>query len=200
MNFKQSLIKITFELYLKYGVKSVTMDDISKKLGISKKTIYSCVKNKEDLINATLESYLKKDQQDIKYIHQNSNDAIDEMVNITKHVLVFLRHMTPSLIYDLKKYYPLAWKKVENQHFTFIQQIINNNLERGQKEGLYREDMDIDVIAKLYVTKSHSITNEDDFPLTKYDRISLFKEMIAYHLYGIVSDLGRTKLKDISLN
>jgi AcrR family transcriptional regulator len=142
MNVKENLVSTAFDLFLKYGIKSVSMDDISRKLGISKKTIYSVINTKDELIDDVLISHLQKDKCDIKSILDQSHDAIDEMVRITRHILTFISSMTPSIIYDLKKYHPQAWNKIEKEHFSFIQQTIYNNLIRGQKEGLYRMDFD----------------------------------------------------------
>jgi AcrR family transcriptional regulator len=131
MKLKDNLVSTAFELFLKYGIKSVSMDDISRKLGISKKTIYSVVNTKEELT-----------------------------------------------------------------HFTFIERTIYANLQRGQKEGLYRQDFDPMIISKLYVLKSTSIADQDKFPAEAFDRLTLFKEMVRYHLRGIVSEKG-AKLFDL---
>ena len=192
MKLKDNLVSTAFELFLKYGIKSVSMDDISRKLGISKKTIYSVVNTKEELIDDVLSTHLEKDECDIQSILNQSRDAIDEMVNVTKHVAIFLKQMTPSLIYDLKKYYPVFWSKIESTHFTFIERTIYANLQRGQKEGLYRQDFDPMIISKLYVLKSTSIADQDKFPAEAFDRLTLFKEMVRYHLRGIVSEKGAT--------
>lgn len=196
MKLKDNLVSTAFELFLKYGIKSVSMDDISRKLGISKKTIYSVVNTKEELIDDVLSIHLEKDECDIQSILNQSRDAIDEMVNVTKHVAIFLKQMTPSLIYDLKKYYPVFWSKIESTHFTFIERTIYANLQRGQKEGLYRQDFDPMIISKLYVLKSTSIADQDKFPAEAFDRLTLFKEMVRYHLRGIVSEKG-AKLFDL---
>jgi TetR/AcrR family transcriptional regulator, cholesterol catabolism regulator len=190
MFVKDTLLSCAFELFLKYGIKSVSMDDISRKMGISKKTIYNFVATKDDLIASVLEKHLQKDACDIKKIYTESTDAVDEMVNITKHVLTFLRTMTPSIIYDLKKYHPQSWEKIETVHFTFIEQTIFNNIIRGQKEGLYRLDVEPEIIAKLYVCKSTAISDQDKFPIDDFDKVLLFKEMVRYHLYGIASEKG----------
>ena len=190
MNIEDNLVSTAFDLFLKYGIKSVSMDDISRKLGISKKTIYSVINTKDELIDDVLSTHLRKDECDIKSILDESHDAIDEMVNVTKHVAIFLKQMTPSLIYDLKKYYPVFWSKIESKHFTFIESTIYANLVRGQKEGLYRQDFDPLIISKLYVLKSTSIADQDKFPSEDFDRVSLFKEMVRYHLHGIVSEKG----------
>ena len=190
MNLKDTLLTTTFELFLKYGIKSVSMDDISRKLGISKKTIYLFVSTKEDLIQDVIDIQLKKDEKDIKNILDKSEDAIDEMINIAKHALTFLRQMTPSLIYDLKKYHSQSWEKIETLHFAFIEKTILNNLQRGQVEGYYRQDFEPKIISKLYVYTSTTIADQDKFQIDDFDRVLLFKEMIRYHLRGIVSEKG----------
>lgn len=199
MNVKENLVSTAFDLFLKYGIKSVSMDDISRKLGISKKTIYSVINTKDELIDDVLISHLQKDKCDIKSILDQSHDAIDEMVRITRHILAFISSMTPSIIYDLKKYHPQAWNKIEKEHFSFIQQTIYNNLIRGQKEGLYRKDFDPRIIAMLYVNKSHAIVDEDRFPLDSFDKIKLVKEMIFYHLHGIVSEKGKEIIVNVNI-
>ncbi len=166
------------------------MDDISRKLGVSKKTIYACVENKESLISDIVDNHIASDELEIIKITNKSIDAIDEMVNISQHILTFLCDMTPSLVFDLKKYHPELWAKVEKQHFTFIENTIHNNLVRGQKEGLYRKNFDAKIVSKLYVAKSNCIVDADNFPIATYNRVTLFKEMISYHLHGVVSPEG----------
>jgi AcrR family transcriptional regulator len=190
MNIKDTLISAAFELFLKYGIKSVSMDDISKKVGMSKKTIYHFIQNKDELVSDVLDKRLKKDECTVEEILKNSENAIAEMVNVTRHILAFIRGMTPSILHDLKKYHPKAWEIIETRHFLFIENTIYNNLIRGQNEGLYRADFDPTIISKLYVSKSTALTDEDKFPLDQFDRIKLFKEMIMYHLSGIASEEG----------
>lgn len=200
MDLKQKILLSAFDTFLQYGIKSVSMDDLSRNLGISKKTIYNFIDNKGKLVEETLMNYLQKDQSEINDIIENSSDAIDSMVKIAKHILLFLRKMQPTLIYDLKKYYPNSWKMVEDQHFGFIYGVIKNNILRGQHEGLYLENIHADIIAKLYTAKSHAISDEKMFPLEEYQRATLFEEKIKYHMRGIVSDLGSHKLKELNLN
>lgn len=190
MNLKESLLASAHDLFMKYGIKSVSMDDISKRLGVSKKTIYSCVATKDDLIASVLDKHLEKDECEIKKILSESSDAIDEMVNITRHLITFLSNMTPSIIYDLKKYHPISWGKIETSHFSFIEKTILENLNRGQNEGLYRHDINPKILSKLYVLKSTAIADHEKFPIEDFDRVSLILEVIKYHLYGIVSDKG----------
>lgn len=199
MNIKDKLFLTTFDLFLKYGVKSVSMDDICRKLGISKKTVYTVIENKKDLIEKVIRLHIEKDEADINAIVAKSDSAIDEMANIGRHVIAFLRMMKPSLIYDLQKYYPQAWELIEEQHYSFIYRTIKANLERGQEEGLYLNNFDPEIIAKLYVEKTHCIANEEHFPSSSYSRPKLFEELFMYHMRGISSAKGLVLLQEIEI-
>ena len=179
MNYKEEILKKTFDLVMKYGIKSVSMDDISKSIGISKKTIYQFFENKRSLIEEVIDDHIKEDEQIIAQIVDKSQNAIDEIIDIARHVLSFLKGMSPSMMFDTQKYYPRIWEKVETQHFKFIQDIIKTNIERGQKEGLYNDDLNSDIISKIYVKQTLTMADEETFPSSEYERSELFKTFIT---------------------
>jgi AcrR family transcriptional regulator len=197
MNIANQIIQAAFDLFMKYGVRSVSMDDLANQLGMSKKTIYGAFESKETLIQKVINRHLQSDQKNIQHITANANDAIEEMFAISQHVLQSIMQIKPSLIFDLKKFYPMCWELIEKEHFAFIKNTIEQNIVRGQAEGLYRQEINADIIAKLYVGKSNSIVNPEIFPITEYDLAALIKEMWTYHLNGIVSEAGKAKLKSI---
>lgn len=199
MTIKDKLFAAAFDLYMKYGVKSVSMDDICRHLGVSKKTLYTIIDSKGDLIQKTIDLHIKKDEEDIAQITQNSDTAIDEMITIGRHILQFLRAMKPSLIYDLKKYYPQSWKSIEDKHYNFIYKTVKTNLIRGQNEGLYLSTFNPEIIAQLYVEKSHCVADEENFPSNKFSRFELFQEMLLYHMRGIISAEGQKVLDNLEL-
>ncbi|MCE2789703.1 MAG: TetR/AcrR family transcriptional regulator [Saprospiraceae bacterium] len=194
MNLKDRVFSAALQLFLKYGIKSVSMDDICQNLAISKKTIYHFIQNKEELVSKAIEKRMALDERNIKKILTKSQDAIDEMVNITQYAITMLKEMTPALIYDLKKYHPEIWKKVDKTHISFIEDVIYKNLVRGQEEGIYRPDFDPFVVARLYMSKTTSIVDSEQFSTSEFETIQLIKEMIMYHLHGIVSDSGKIVL------
>jgi AcrR family transcriptional regulator len=194
MNVKDRLLSAALELFLKYGIKSVSMDDICGSMAISKKTVYHFIQTKEELVSKALDKRMAIDERNIHKILGSSIDAIDEMVNISQYAINMLKQMTPALIYDLKKYHPEIWKKVDKKHFSFIEGVIHKNLLRGQKEGIYRTDFDSLVVAKLYMSKTTSIIDDAVFSSSEFESIELIKEMIMYHLHGIVSENGNTLL------
>ncbi len=187
------------ELFMQYGIKSVSMDDIASKLGISKKTIYNYIENKNDLVNKIISRYTREDEEIFQSMAQTSENAIDEMINISRHVLKFLRSMKPSLIYDLKKYYRESWNLIEMEHFSFIKETIKENIERGIKEGLYRKNINAEIIARFYSQLAQGVSDENIFPLNEFTRVELFEENVCYHMHGIVNDAGRIKIKNMEL-
>ena len=197
MDLQEQLIHVATDLFLKYGIKSISMEDISRQMGISKKTLYSIIESKSDLVRMILERHLMQNERDLKSILDSSKDAIDEMLQMSTHILNFITHMSPSIIYDLQKYHPQCWKMIQDDKETHVSTRIYNNLVRGQGEMLYRTDFNPAIITRLYINKATSITDQRVFPLIEFDRALLFKEITKYHLFGIISEKG---LKSILRN
>lgn len=197
MDGKQKIIETSFSLFLKYGIKSVSMDDIAQNIGISKKTIYKHFENKEDLVRHILVNHIEQDESAISAIRKSSENAIDEIVIIGRHVLRFLRGVSPTILFDLKKYYSSLWNKYENMHFSYIRMVIHENIIRGQEEGYYHRDIDPEIVSKLYLRLSRSIADETDFPLELYDRDVLFQSLITYHIRALLSSDGREIAQEI---
>ena len=177
-------------LFLRYGIKSVSMDDIARELGISKKTLYQAVENKKDLLMQVIQAHVAAELEEMNTIQDEATDAIDEMLRVTQYVLPTLRQMSPTVIYDLQKYYQEVWQLIEGFHNENIFKMIKTNLERGISEGIYRDDFNADIVAKLYVGKTVLVIDEDLFPLKNYNKENLFKEYIKYHIRGIASAKG----------
>ncbi len=190
MNQKQQILEKAEELYLKIGIKSVSMDDLARSLGVSKKTLYQYVENKNDLVSQIIECHINEEIEAVTEILKNSDNAIDEMLQVAKYVLNQLRKLSPTAVYDLKKYYRDCWETIEKHNQFFVYNNIKTNIERGQKEGIYRNDVSADIIAKLYVSQNFLIVDEDLFPLKEYDREKLFNQFITYHIRGIASPKG----------
>ena len=197
MNQKQQILEKAEELYLKIGIKSVSMDDLARSLGISKKTLYQYVENKNDLVSQVLQSHIDEEKEVATEILQNSDNAIDEILKVAKYVLSQLRKLSPTVVYDLKKYYRNCWEIIEKHNQFFVYNNIKSNIERGQKEGIYRKDINADIIAKLYISPNFLIVDEDLFPLREYDREKLFNQFILYHIRGIACPKGLEILDEL---
>jgi AcrR family transcriptional regulator len=184
---------------MNYGVKSISMDDIASDIGISKKTIYKHFSTKDRLINITLTHFLKKEKKTVARIHENSENAVEEIILIGRHIIKMARSLKPTLVFDLKKYHSKNWQLIEEHHTEFIKQVITDNLERGIQEGLFRSDLKPEVISRLYVAKSLLIANDTNFTVFKLGLDDLFKEHLLYHLYGVLSEEGLKLVKKYEL-
>ena len=187
---KQQVLDKSKSLFMRYGIKSVTMDDIAREMGISKKTLYQVVENKSDLIEQIFQCHIEEEKRDIDQICEEAGDAVEEMLRIADYVLRKLREMPPAAMYDLRKYYRGTWKQVEALHQRYIYQLIRDNLERGMAQGVYRRSLDPDIIAKIYVGKASLVADEETFPLSDYNIAELFQQYIYYHIHGIASPKG----------
>lgn len=196
MELRDKIISQSETLFMRYGIKSVTMDDIARHIGVSKKTLYQFVENKADLIQQIFEVHIKEEKEALAVLSTDSKNALEEILGLAKMVIQELREMSPKVMYDLQKYYRESWQMMQSLHEGHIYQIIKANLERGMEEGLYRRDLNADIIAKLYVGKNSLVVDEDIFPLKYYKKENLYKQYIAYHIHGIASPKGLELLKE----
>lgn len=190
MDIKQQILNKSTALFMRYGIKSITMDDIARELGISKKTLYQYVENKSDLIGQIFQEKIRTEKQCMSDIREAATDAVDEILRIARYVIEELRQMSPTTMYDLRKYYRSTWRQMEALHQRHIYQLIRENLERGQAEGLYRQNLDVDIVAKLYVAKTSIVVDEELFPTQQYNIERLFEEYMMYHIHGVASAKG----------
>ena len=173
------------------------MDDIAKLLGISKKTIYAHVENKKDLVLAAVRIFIKEEHTIITSLSEKSINAIDEMVALSKQTIELVKIMKPTLTYDLKKYYSEIWLVIETEYFSFIEEIIKNNVTRGISEGFFRKDLNPAIISKLYLGMAHLVSSETFVKTNTYPLKDMYKGMINYHLHGIINEKGRNELNTI---
>ena len=194
MNPKAEVFEKIDHLFQQYGIKSVSMDDISRTLGISKKTLYTYVDSKDDLVNKVMKMYLSEDQSTCKFILTETNNSIEEIIQIANHVNERLAELNPSLIYDMIKYYPSIWNKFQQHKETFIYQMIYDNIENGKNQGLYMDDVNSEVIAKIYINKIEIFLENKVFPQSEYNLVEVYSEFIKYHIRGICSLKGHKVL------
>jgi len=191
MKEPEKIISVATELFFRYGIKSISMDDLSKELGMSKKTIYLYVENKKDLVMQTIEDHISKSTSQISLLFKDQSlNAIDQLMEVAKINHAISRKLNPSLVFDLKKYYKNCWAVIENHHDGFIMEYVKQNLKLGIKEGLYRNGLNVDIITKMYVSQSQQITNDVLFPPEQFNIANVYVEFLKYHVFGISTEKG----------
>jgi AcrR family transcriptional regulator len=194
---REKIIINSADLFLTYGFKSVTMDDIANNLGISKKTIYQHFDNKTKLVEATTLYMFDIISHGIDCICELEKNPIEELYDIKNFVMEHLKNEKSSPQYQLQKYYPKIFSTLKLKQFEIMQSCVTSNLRRGVQEGLYRENINIDFIARLYFNSMVALKDQDLFPLTNFSMNMLMENYLEYHLRGICTDKGMLSLNKI---
>lgn len=187
---EQNIIEKIEDLFLNYGIKSISMDEISRHLGISKKTLYQYVDNKADLIQKVISGHIHKEIEALEKIKKAAPNAISQMIEIAWYIKQQLRKLNPSTVYDLQKYYPESWDLLNHYHKENVFELIRENMNWGIEEGIYRADLNVEIISRLYVSVADIIINPTIFPSPQFNLIDLHKEYMSHHLRGIISPEG----------
>ena len=187
---KEKIIAKAGELFLNFGFKSITMDDIARELSMSKKTIYSCFENKTALVRSVTESIYEIVICGIDHICQKQLNPIEELYEIKKFVSLQLKDEKSSPQFQLQKYYPEIFEQIQGNNFELIHDITVNNLKRGIDQGLYRENVNVEFVARIYFIGMTGIKDDTIFPITEFPKIRLIESYLEYHLRGIVTKKG----------
>jgi AcrR family transcriptional regulator len=193
---KRKVLEGAGKLILKYGVKSMTMDDIARELGMSKKTLYQYVQDKNDLIKQIIELDMQVDHAQICSIVDKKLNAIDENFEIFKSIVQNVGDVPPNILYDLKKYHPEAYNLHRDFMWTFSRKCIEENLNKGIAEGYYRQNIHTHIVATNYIMMVTNIFENSD-PFGKdIHPIEIYKEIFNYHVNAIASNKGRKYLSE----
>jgi DNA-binding XRE family transcriptional regulator len=193
-DLKNILTKVR-ELYTKFGIKGITMDDVAKELGISKKTLYQHVSDKEDLVGKFIDNEIEMRQKQICKCFKVGFNAIEELFEISFFMNKLMREQNPVTEHDLKKYYPEQYEKILKVKREGMVSYILLNLKKGKKEGLYRADMDDEVIAKLYLSRAENIGDSSLYTVEELTSIKIFIELLSHHIRGIATPEGIKELE-----
>ena len=187
---KEDILKTAAELFLTYGFKSVTMDDIANAMGISKKTVYQHFENKNDLVEETTLFMFKLISEGIEDIRKEERNPIEEIFEIKRFLMRNLKDEKSSPQYQLEKYYPKIYKDIKEKQFCVMEDCVACNLERGVKNGLYRDSINVEFISKIYFTCMMALKDKELFPLNNFSMRNLMNNYLEYHLRGICTPKG----------
>ncbi|NTW31318.1 MAG: TetR/AcrR family transcriptional regulator [Bacteroidetes bacterium] len=166
------------------------MDDAARELGISKKTLYQYFKDKDELVKKVVEYQMDKQQEDMTKLINHKANAIEELLMVSKLISNFLKQASPTTSYDLQKYYPEIWKNIITNRREHIFKQISANMKKGIKEGLYRKNLNIDIIAHFYLFRVETTHTFDLIVENKYSYEELFNTFFDYHIRGIANKKG----------
>lgn len=193
---RREIIERSTQIFMRYGIKSVTMDDVARELGISKKTLYRHFEDKTQLVNGILEMKLDADKCMCISFQSDSENAIDALFKISQYVMEQLGNINPVVFFDLKKYHPEGWEIMKAHKWGFILESIRSNIDRGIQEGLYRGDIQIEVTARHYVASTDIIMSGEVYPWPEYKINEVFLEVIRFFIRGMANEKGMIYLNE----
>jgi TetR/AcrR family transcriptional regulator, cholesterol catabolism regulator len=183
------------ELFMRYGIRSVSMDDIAAQLGISKKTIYQFFADKDELVDAVVDDEINGLQKDCAHCSEDARDAVHEIFLTMEQILSQFRNMNPMVLYDLEKFHFRAYQKFLRHKHEYLGKIIALNIERGIREELYRPEINVDIMAKFRLESMMLSFNMDVFPSRKYNPADVAKELIEHYVFGLASIKGHKQIQ-----
>lgn len=190
METQNRIVRKTHELFMLYGIRSVSMDEIANHLGMSKKTIYQYFKDKDALVEGVINIEIEMHQDEFSKYAAISENAIHEIFLTLDTVEEMLKHMNPSVMFDLQKYHSTAFEKFRTHKNTFFYDIIKANIERGKQEGLYRANIDVDLLTRYRLANMFLMFDFEHFPSNKFTPIQIISETTDNFLHGMSTQAG----------
>jgi TetR/AcrR family transcriptional regulator, cholesterol catabolism regulator len=178
------------DLFMQFGLRSVSMDDIATALGMSKKTIYQYYADKDELIGAVIEREIQHTQSICEADRDTSSNAIHEVWMAMEMVVEMFGSMNPSLLYDMEKYHPKAFLKFQKHKNDYLYNIIRENMQRGIREELYRPEIKVDILSRYRIETMMLPFHSEFQNKLKSNLAELEEEFILHFLYGLVTPKG----------
>lgn len=190
MELKDRILAEADDLFCKYGIKRITMDDIAKQLGMSKKTIYQHFKDKNELAYVLFQNMFENQIKVMDTNRELAANAVEEVFLVVTHLHAMLSKMNPMVFYDLQRYHPDVWALFKEFRFTYMKDCILENLKRGVDEGYFRKSLNFEIIALLRIEQVEMIFNQIVFPPGKFMISEVMAEITEHYLYGLCTLKG----------
>jgi AcrR family transcriptional regulator len=190
MEIRDKIISGSSKMFIKFGIRSITMDMIAEQLGISKRTIYENFTDKNELLKYSLEAGMVEQKAVVEEIFKNSENVIDAMLKTIKHNANTLKSINPLFFFDIQKYYPelykLLIKKNDRQKISRLIEMLN----KGIQEKIIRNEINVEIVAILIAEQFKMIGNQEIFPEDKFSKIEIFENISINFIRGIATEKG----------
>ncbi|MEM9340054.1 MAG: TetR/AcrR family transcriptional regulator [Bacteroidota bacterium] len=193
---KEKILQDAEELFLRYGVRSVTMDDVARESSMSKKTLYQYFDNKDKLVSEVALQHLKKERKEFEEIERTAKDAIHEIFLVTLCLRKHIYKANPTLLHDMQKYHAEAWGYYLDFKNTYVRGYIERNIKKGMEEGFFRSNIDAAVLSILRVEEVQLIFNTKIFPPSQFDFAEVQEQVLNHFIYGLLTKEGLVKYEE----
>lgn len=190
MEIKDRILQHAQTLFMRNGIKSVSMDDIAADMAMSKKTLYKWFENKDQIVQAGMSKHLDGTQCECTSMIETATSAIDELFRMMEWTKQQFSNVHPSIFYDLQKFHPGTWQLWLAHKNEFILAQIIQNLRRGITEDLFRADLDVDVMARLRLSQIELLFDSDVFPPRQFGNERVSQALLEHFMLGVATLKG----------
>lgn len=197
---KSKMVEVATQLFIKNGVKNVTVHEIAKVSGISKKTVYHYFDSKASLVSFCVREVLQSKANEMHQVSNLKLNPIEEMLELGKQNILTFKLFSKNTLKDLRKYYPVAWDIIDDFKETEIYLQLLQNLKNGMEQGCYRPNMQAEIVAQIYIELLDSAMMQHSYLKTEISLDEVYKECLLMHIYSICSEKGRSNLEELLKN
>lgn len=195
MESRERILVKANELFNRFGFRRVTMDDIAIKTGMSKKTIYQIFANKDEIVDAVVDEHIRRSMASCEQNFAKAENAVHEIFLNIDMIQNLMSEMNPVIFQDMEKFFPAVFTKFLQHKNDYIYKNVHKNLEKGIGQGLFRQELKVDLISKFRVETLFIPFNQDIFPCGKYNLVEVEIETLELYLYGISTPEGQSLIK-----
>lgn len=190
MELRDRIIEEATKQFFQFGIRNITMDDIAISLGISKRTVYDIFKNKSELVQTCIKKLTTDHDLHISKVISDSSNAIEVIFIFMREGIKALNSINPVFFKDMEKLYPVLWHSIENESHNKRSELSAKLIQKGIKDGLFRDDLKIEIVSKLFQEQINLLTDDKVFPRDKYNHSEVFQNMIINFTRGISTTKG----------
>ena len=200
MEIKERIIAKAREQFFRYGVKSVTMDDIARELGISKKTIYQHFEDKDAIVHQLMMAEMANDKCEWDELDASSDNVIEKIVKSMDIIRQAFAEINPSAFFDIKKYHPKTWELFQEHKQNFIMESIRKELLQGIEQGFFRTEIKVEILVRMRMEQIEMGFDPQLFPPNKFSLIEVELTMLDHFIRGILTSKGLEMYEEFMQN
>ncbi|WP_296622937.1 TetR/AcrR family transcriptional regulator [Marivirga sp.] len=193
MSTEKNILEGAKNLFMQFGLKSITMDDIAKKVGVSKKTIYQFFNDKNSIVVKSVHEHFSEHQKEIEEVLKNSVDVIEAMYRLSKCMKVQVEAVNPTVLYDLQRYFPKAFKRFLEFKNSFMHKNLQKILKEGMQSGYFRKEINTEILTIQRIEQVQLAFNQEVFPRDKFDFKEIHEQLFDHFIHGILTEKGKEK-------
>ncbi len=190
METLDKILNSSIELFSQYGFKTITMDDIARRAGVSKKTLYQHFANKQEVVSESVTWYKNNTTENCECILDGADNAIEAMVKMLAFFDNLYKRLNPMAIFELQRFFPDAYVKFKDLLIKRDVVMVRDNILQGIEEGVYRPDLNAELLARYRIETALMALQPNLLVSDRANLISVALEIGEHFMYGIMTEAG----------